>query len=434
MLAAVYTGYAQVPVANIVATPKFGCAPLAVSFTGSGTNSPTSWSWTFGGVPPNVSKSTSTFQNDAVQFNVPGTYIVKLVATNASGNSVPVTDTITVNPVPTADFNVDKMTGCFPTNVNFTNTSQPGAGGSITSFIWDFGDGNLDNTNYNTNHIYRTGGSFPVTLFVQNNFGCNGKAQVKSVNGAITLTGGVIPDFITNLASSCTLPVSATFTNQTIGPNAMSYSWDFGDGSGWSSTVPSPTFNYTVANTYNVKLAATSSQGCTDTLISQVKISASGNLSDFSGATTVCVNTLAKFLNTSSPPPSSATWDYGDGTGPHNSINGQVTYPATGTYSVTLTNTFSGCTGTVTKNITVVNPPATNFTATNVNSCTTPLTTQFKDQTVGATSWSWDFGDGFTSNLPNPSHTYSILMEVSLSHLPRPQQVAARIPLANQHL
>ncbi len=419
LLTTYYSVHAQVPVVSIVATPTSGCAPLGVSFNGSATGGPVTWNWNFGATVPTVSQATNTSQNTATQFNVPGSYTVTLTATNiASGISGQKTVIINVNPVPTADFNPSITMGCFPTTVNFTNSSTAGPGGTIVSFLWDFGDGYLDSTDQNPSHIYQTGGSFPVTLVVQNNFGCNGKAQVKNLAHAITLSNGIAASFVPSLNSSCTLPVSATFTNQTIGPMNMSYSWNFGDGSGWSSTQPSPTNNYATAGLYTVQLAATSSQGCTDTVNSQVNISASGSISDFTGAGNVCINTLNNFTNTSSPPPNSSSWDFGDGSPIINAINSQHIYPNAGTFNVTLTNTFAGCTGTVVKTVTVVNPTVTAFTATNLASCKPPLTTQFTDQTVGATSWSWNFGDGTPpSNQQNPAHTYTTLgsFQVSLT-------------------
>jgi gliding motility-associated-like protein len=414
MLTAVYSGYAQVPVASITVTPHSGCAPLAVSFNGNATGPApyTLWSWNFGGTVPSVSQATSNAQNTATQFNVPGTYIVSLTVSNVNGTSAVDTVIITVEAPPVADFNVSKTTGCFPTTINFTNNSTPGPGGTITSFLWDFGDGFLDSTDTNPSHIYKTGGSFPVTLVVQNNFGCKGKGQVKNVSHAITLSNGISTSFTPALNSSCTLPVTATFTNQTLGPPTMSYSWNFGAGTGWQNGLPNnPTNNYTTAGTYNVQLAASSNQGCTDTATVPVTISASGNLSDFTGAGNVCINTPANFVNASSPPPISATWDFGDGSPVQNAINGQHTYTVAGPYNVTLTNTFAGCTGTVIKAINVVGATTTAFTATNINGCQPPLTTQFTDQTTGgATSWLWNFGDGTpTSNQQNPQHTYTKL-------------------------
>jgi PKD repeat protein len=51
--------------------------------------------------------------------------------------------------------------------------------------------------------------------------------------------------------------------------------------------------------------------------------------------------------------------------------------------------------------------PAADFVASPVMG-PTPLAVSYTDQTTGtATSWNWDFGDGATSTLQNPSHTYT---------------------------
>jgi len=53
------------------------------------------------------------------------------------------------------------------------------------------------------------------------------------------------------------------------------------------------------------------------------------------------------------------------------------------------------------------NPPSANFTA-DVTSGYAPLTVQFTDISTGTVnSWSWNFGDNYTSTAQNPVHTYS---------------------------
>lgn len=52
--------------------------------------------------------------------------------------------------------------------------------------------------------------------------------------------------------------------------------------------------------------------------------------------------------------------------------------------------------------------PLAKFSA-NPTSGKTPLNVTFTDSsTNNPTSWAWDFGDGFTSNLQNPSHKYTL--------------------------
>ncbi len=146
LLAVVFNSQAQAPVAAMTITPHSGCAPLAVSFNDASSNGPNCLELEFRWSSTLVSPTTSNKANTAALYLLPGTYVVTHTATNASGTSAPITDTITVFPVPTADFTEDKTTGCFPTTINFTNTSSPGAGAVIASYIWDFGDGHLDST------------------------------------------------------------------------------------------------------------------------------------------------------------------------------------------------------------------------------------------------------------------------------------------------
>jgi PKD repeat protein len=79
------TGYITVspcvaPVAAFVGSPTSGDAPLTVNFTDQSTNSPASWSWTFG------DGGTSYEQNPSHVYTGAGTYTVTLVAANSCGS------------------------------------------------------------------------------------------------------------------------------------------------------------------------------------------------------------------------------------------------------------------------------------------------------------------------------------------------------------
>ncbi|MDD5023663.1 MAG: PKD domain-containing protein [Methanoregula sp.] len=117
---------------------------------------------------------------------------------------------------------------------------------------------------------------------------------------------------------------------------------------------------------------------------------------------------VVQFTGTSDLTATSWHWDFGDGT-TSDEQNPLHTYTSAGSKSVNLTVTHSyGSTSYVqTAYITVYAPPSADFTS-DVTSGKSPLTVQFTDASTGLpTSWLWDFGDGTTSTLQNPSHQYS---------------------------
>lgn len=106
-------------------------------------------------------------------------------------------------------------------------------------------------------------------------------------------------------------------------------------------------------------------------------------------------------------------WNFGNGITSTQSNPGTI-YFTDGSYTVKLVVTdAAGKKDSVIKNnfITVNKSPAVNFLATSTIGCV-PLTVQFTDQsTAGSgsiTKWEWDFGDGKTSLLRSPSHTFDV--------------------------
>ena len=54
--------------------------------------------------------------------------------------------------------------------------------------------------------------------------------------------------------------------------------------------------------------------------------------------------------------------------------------------------------------------PVANF-STDVTEGNVPLSVQFTDLSENAIEWNWNFGDGNTSTVQNPTHTYSMKQE-----------------------
>ena len=391
------SAHAQAPVTNFSASPTSGCGPLGVQFTDQSTNNPTFWSWDFG------NGQTSSLQNPAVTYITAGTYTVTLITRNTSGSDATrKTGYITVYPYPQAAFTSSYKLACAPANVQFTDNSTPGQG-SITSWTWAFGDGTSSNQQ-NPSHSYSQPGYYTVSLTVVNSGGCSNTASAVRY---LRVVDGIQPNFVFNQSStSCAAPFTGTLLNQTAGPGTLSYNWTIANGATpASSTAASPVVTFPNVGTYNVTLQVSSTYGCSQSITEPLIFSNSNAI--INGPTTVCVNTPATFTNGSTPTPPSVAWTFGDGA-TSNAPSPSHSWSATGTSTIKLVNKYAGCADSVTDPITVINPPTPAFTATHTSACKAPLTVNFTDQTTPIpTSWLWNFGDGQTSTVQNPSHTYT---------------------------
>ncbi|MBC7849147.1 MAG: PKD domain-containing protein [Chitinophagaceae bacterium] len=380
-------------------TPAFsanrteGCAPLVVQFKDESTGNPISWRWDLG------NGTLSFFQNPAATFFNPGTYSVKLVVSNGSRtDSVIKTQYITVYASPTVNFNASDTAGCFPLNVAFSDLSIPGDG-SITSWLWDFGDGDTSALK-NPAHIYTSQGNFNVSLQVQNSRGC---IQSLTRLNHIKLTNGVKADFSVGISANCRPPTPINFSNLSSGTGQLSYQWTFGDGG--TSTQANPTHTYTTAGAYRVKLIVRNNTGCVDSFeISNAVVIGTVDAA-FSSPATICAGQGFQLLNNSTPAPTGASWSFGDNTF-SNSISPIKVYALPGIYSIKLVSLFGSCVDSIIKPITVLPKPQSAFTGLNLSACKPPLTAQFSHQSTNAVAVKWLFGDGDSSTDANPLHIY----------------------------
>ena len=171
------------PAASFTMTPLVGAAPLLVNFTDTSTGSvATSWAWNFG------DGTSATSRNATHTYSTPGVYTVAFTATNDQGSST-VTQELTVEGPPVADFVADVSSGVAPLTVIFDDMSTGTP--FITEWKWEFGDGGVS-FDANTAHVFEKGGQFTVKLTVTNARGTSVKTKNVTVVG--TKFVGVNPD------------------------------------------------------------------------------------------------------------------------------------------------------------------------------------------------------------------------------------------------
>lgn len=309
---------------------------------------------------------------------------------------------------PTAYFAYDLGTGGVPLTVHFSDEST---GGTISSWSWNFGD-NTTSTEQNPTHIYTSvGGPYTVTLTI------NGGVSTATGYHIISVTTVPTANFAMD-SQGGVAPFSVNFTDISTGV-PTSWSWVFGDGN--TSTTQNVTHVYLNPGVYTVSLTALdgSAQGSTKTVADAVIVTQTASIPTVSfgiSPTTGTAPVAISFTDTSTGAPTTWAWDFGDGTG-SSAKNPAHTYQYPGLYSVTLTAsnaygsdsyTASSCiavagvssviTAGLHASIVLVSGTGTSF----------PITTQFQDMSTGnPANWSWSFGDGTTSNLQNPTHTYN---------------------------
>lgn len=296
----VNTIYAQ-PQAVFV-MPAEVCNGGVVTFTDQSlapNSTVTQWQWDFGdGV-------FSTQTNPAHTYAGPGSYTIKLLSTSAIGCvSAVAAKTITVNPLPSANFTVATPT-CVTKSILFSDGSVANAG-SIIKWIWNFGDGTSDvkTTNSPVTHVYATTGTFTVTLQVETDKGCVSALLQKQVMvNPLPVPGFIVP-------GNCINDVISQFTDTSKiadGTGAQfAYLWNFGDGNATpanpnTSTLQHAKHKYTAIATYSVSLTITSNNGCDASITQPFTINGAMPQSSFSiqGGNEQCSNVSVDVKNNS---------------------------------------------------------------------------------------------------------------------------------------
>jgi PKD repeat protein len=385
-----------IPSVSFSGTPTMGCFPLPVQFTdqsqaGSGTINTLEWDFGDG----NISGS----QNPLHTYNGPGNFNVSLRITNSFGCTKTITKPqyIQVGTGAHAAFTNDTPSSCkSPVLVTFKNKST---GTGILNYLWDFGDGTTS-TLANPTHNYLSNGAYTVRLVVTNQTGCTDALTTKNA----VIVGNVSANFSNPSVICQGVPFNI---NNTSAPNAVTSTWDFGDGT--SSTVINPNKTYNTAGNYLIKLKA-GFGGCVDSIIKPISVLAKPVIAFSGDKTGACKPPLTVNFSGSAPAGISYSWDFGDGS-TSTQQNPSHTYNAGGTYNVKLiVSNTAGCVDTLIKPAYIkIQAPVAGIANLPFKGCA-PMAVTFTPDVTSVdpvVSYYWDFGDGGTSTLQNPLHTFT---------------------------
>lgn len=333
------------------------------------------------------------------------------------------------NNAPKAEFNYDNKNGFA---VQFTNVSSDVDGDKLT-YVWKFGDGEVS-TEESPLHTYANNTQLLVELSV-----CDAK------NACDRATHVVSPIKCVENCEENKAPVAAftavekngtvTFTNTSSDANgdALTYTWDFGDGTtATKNDNKSFTHVYNQVGNFTVKLVANDGTLDSQVATKTVNVTCIGASCEVQNTAPVAMFEVSvsgqnvTITNSSSDPDGdtiSSTWNFGDGKGDLKNNSSKFTYAfdKEGTYTITLKVSDGKLSAEKTQSVTIGcagdncgttnQNPVADFTYTVAEGKVT-FNNNSSDPDGDAIKSSWDFGTGETLQNNNKTFVYPLSVGV----------------------
>lgn len=397
------------PSPRFIANHTQGCPPFSVNYTDQSYNQEPStmvaWLWDFG------DGQTSNQQNPTHIYSDTGNFHVSLTVSDARGcdSTYTIEDYIQLS-FPSPLFTSDTVV-CSGDSICFTNHSI----GNNLTYSWNFNDGTPNLTATDVTHVFNvdTTTVFAVILTATDVNGCS-----KPLQQNITISKPKASFSALSQTADCP-PFNAVFTDAS-GTDIVSWNWNFGDtlsSNNNSSVYQNPQHIYANSGNYDVTLSITNTFGCRDTTTIPNYIFVDGPRGTFDffpkvGCAPLTVTFIASAQNTEE-----YSWIFGDG----GSASGDTvtwTFETGGFYLPVLVlkdslnsaigdTSFCMVTIIAIDTLKVVDGIA-DFTISDSLYCINEAVS-FTDISTGngqVSQWLWEFGDGDTSIVQNPSHTF----------------------------
>jgi PKD repeat protein len=137
--------------------------------------------------------------------------------------------------------------------------------GTIDLYEWDIDNNGIydySSPSPTQSHTYAQDGTYTIKLRVTDDLGATDEATTTASISDTAPTAS-----FTGNPTSGTVPLTVSFTNNSTGyDQPLSYEWDFDNNGTVDSTAQNPSYTYTTAGTYSVKLTVTDSDGSTNSL------------------------------------------------------------------------------------------------------------------------------------------------------------------------
>ncbi|MCK4482237.1 PKD domain-containing protein, partial [Candidatus Bathyarchaeota archaeon] len=312
----------------------------------------------------------SIFVTVTHEYTTYGQYIITLEVRDSEGLNDTVPKTVVVRAPPLANFTCSPEQPDAYELITFDASTSKANGGTISSYVWDFGDGNTTTaTNPVITHYYTEGGNYSVTLNVTDSEGLS-DLTFKT----ITVTSPTAPQARFAYSPPSPHVFETIFFNASESTPGMGmiieYEWNFGDGNVTTVSEPTITHAYQAAGNFTVTLKIMDSieQASTTSKVITI-LPISGPTANFTWSPEFPQVNTTLTLNASTSTPGwngtiypqivSYTWNFGDGnvTTVSEPIITHV-YWEQGNYTVTLTVTdINGANGMYTQTIEVRQTP-----------------------------------------------------------------------------
>lgn len=409
----------QEPIADFSVNRDFICNNQTVQIFNNSQGNNLQYNWSFTNATPDQFGPGAN--PPTITFNVEGVQIISLVIEDNLGCTDSSDLDVSVFDVVADGFATPNFVGCFtpPVPISLSNTSLNNV--DINTVLWDFGNG-ITSNQYNPSITFLTAGVYPITLSVSSLTGCTDTQIIDTV--VIDGPYGEV-NLIDTFSNSCPC---TDFSFEIVSVSTNNPIFLPGDGNAViipNTVLPGDTLRDTIVytfcdvGTYQPQIFIDDGN-CAGNVLSQQQIvideiiSSYEFIGDFAcDSATVCFFDLSENEVLGSSAIINWSWDFGDGNTQVGDSSVCNFYAQPGNYEVELVveNSY-GCFDTVRRDVYIVESPLANFSTSDSIVCQNS-TIDFLDLSIidplsQIESWFWDFGNGDTSILQNPSYTYDL--------------------------